>query len=192
VASSAMRLHDAQGHRLYLTAGERDAFRTAADASPRVTRTFGLTLFYTGCRISEALELTADRVDFRDRSLTFRSLKKRRQHVYRSVPVPEAFLDVLNLVHGIREGHAKGRLWGWTRKTGYNHITAVMTKAALSGPQATPKGLRHGYAVACIEKGIPLNIVQELLGHAQMTTTAIYAHAVGAERRSIVARLWEA
>jgi integrase/recombinase XerD len=118
-------------------------------------------------------------------------LKKRRQHMYRSVPVPEAFLDVLDLVHGIREGHAKGRLWGWTRKTGYNHITAVMRKAALSGPQATPKGLRHGYAVACIEKGIQLNIVQELLGHAQMTTTAIYAHAVGAERRSIVARLWE-
>ena len=52
--------------------------------------------------------------------------------------------------------------------------------------------LRHGYAVACIEKGIQLNIVQELLGHAQMTTTAIYAHAVGAERRGIVARLWEA
>jgi site-specific recombinase XerD len=187
-----MRLHDAQGHRLYLTSGERDAFRKAADDSPRVIRTFGLTLFYTGCRISEALEFTADRVDFQGKALTFRSLKKRRQNVYRSVPIPEAFLDVLDLVHGIREGHAKGRLWGWTRKTGYNHITAVMKKAALSGPQATPKGLRHGYAVACIEKGIQLNIVQELLGHAQMTTTAIYAHAVGAERRSIVARLWEA
>jgi integrase/recombinase XerD len=186
-----MRLHDAQGHRLYLTAGERAAFRKAADDSPRVVRTFCLALFYTGCRISEALELTADRVDFQGQALTFRSLKKRRQHMYRSVPVPGAFLDVLDLVHGIREGHAKGRLWGWTRKTGYNHIVAVMKKAALSGPQATPKGLRHGYAVACIEKGIQLNVVQELLGHAQMTTTAIYAHAVGAERRSIVARLWE-
>jgi integrase len=73
VASSAMRLHDAQGHRLYLTAGERDAFRQAADNSPRVVRTFCLTLFYTGCRISEALELTADRVDFRDQALTFPS-----------------------------------------------------------------------------------------------------------------------
>jgi integrase/recombinase XerD len=191
VASSAMRLHNDAGHRLYLTAAERDAFRRAADASPRVTRTFCLTLYYTGCRLSEALELTADRVDFRDRSLTFRSLKKRRRNVYRSVPVPEGFLDVLDLVHGLREGHTKGRLWDWTRKTGYNHVTAVMTQAALAGPQASPKGLRHGYAVACIEKGIQLNIVQELLGHAQMTTTAIYARAVGAERRGIVARLWE-
>jgi integrase/recombinase XerD len=67
----------------------------------------------------------------------------------------------------------------------------MMKKAALSGPQATQKGLRHGYAVACIEKGIQLNIVQDLLGHAQMITTAIYAHAVGAERRRIEARSWE-
>ena len=72
-----------------------------------MVRTFCLTLFYTGCRISEALELTADRVDFRDKALTFRSLKKRRQHVYRSVPSPRPLLDVLDLVHGIREGHTK-------------------------------------------------------------------------------------
>ncbi len=59
------------------------------------------------------------------------------------------------------------------------------------GPPGHTEEAPAGYAVACIEKGIQLNIVQELLGHAQMTTTAIYAHAVGAERRSIVARLWE-
>ena len=137
------------------------------------------------------MELTADHVHYQGKASTFRSLKKRRQNMYRSVPVPEAFLDVLDLVHGIREGHAKGRLWGWTRKTDYNHVVAVMKKAALSGPQAMPKGLRHGYAVACIEKGIQLNMIQELLGHAQMTTTAIaiYAHAIGVEWRSIVARL---
>ena len=66
-----------------------------------------------------------------------------------------------------------------------------MKKAALSGPQAAPKGLRR-LRRRLYSKGIQLNIVQELLGHAQMTTTAIYAHAVGAERRGIVARLWEA
>jgi hypothetical protein len=48
MASSAMRLHDAQGHRRYLTAGERDAFRTAAADSPRVTRTFCLNTVLHG------------------------------------------------------------------------------------------------------------------------------------------------
>ena len=39
--------------------------------------------------------------------------------------------------------------------------------------------------VACIEKGIPLNLVQRWLGHARLTTTAIYADAVGEEERHI-------
>jgi integrase len=47
-----------------------------------------MTLAYTGCRLSEALALTADRVDLAAGVLTFESLKKRRTGVYRSVPVP--------------------------------------------------------------------------------------------------------
>ena len=45
-------------------------------------------LHFTGCRISEALALTCDRVDFTNGVITFESLKKRRGGVYRSVPVP--------------------------------------------------------------------------------------------------------
>ena len=41
-----------------------------------------------------------------------------------------------------------------------------------------------------LEKGIPLNLVQRWLGHAQRSTTAIYADAVGEEERHIAARLW--
>ena len=40
------------------------------------------------------------------------------------------------------------------------------------------------------KKGIPLNLVQRWLGHAQLSTTAIYADAVGEEERHIAARLW--
>ena len=53
-----------------------------------------------------------------------------------------------------------------------------------------PLQLRHGFGVACIEKGIPLNLVQRWLGHAQLSTTAIYADAVGEEERQSAARLW--
>ena len=58
------------------------------------------------------------------------------------------------------------------------------------GPHATPKGLRHGFDVACIEKSISLSLVQRWLGHAQLSTTAVYANAVGEEERGIAARLW--
>ena len=51
-------------------------------------RTFCHTLAYTGCRISEALALTTDRIDFKDGTVIFESLKKRRTGVFRPVPIP--------------------------------------------------------------------------------------------------------
>jgi integrase/recombinase XerD len=41
----------------------------------------------------------------------------------------------------------------------------VMEAAGIAGQQASPKGLRHGFGVACIEKG---NLLQRWLGHAQL------------------------
>jgi integrase/recombinase XerD len=58
----------------------------------------------------------------------------------------------------------------------------------------SPKSFRHGFGVAAVSAGIPLNLVQRWLGHAQLTTTAIYADAyadaVGAEEKKIAERMW--
>ncbi len=62
--------------------------------------------------------------------------------------------------------------------------------AKIAGPHATPKGLRHGFGVKAVTSGIPLNMVQKRLGHAQLSTTSIYAEAVGAEAKQIAARMW--
>ena len=66
-----------------------------------------------------------------------------------------------------------------------------MVAAGLDGPHASPKGLRHGFWVAAVSAGIPLNLVQKWLGHAQLSTTAIYAEAVGAEEQDIARRMWD-
>jgi integrase len=191
-----MQLHTAEGARKYLTAGERDVFLRAAERADRDTRTLCMTLAYAGCRLSEALALTADRVDLGAGVLVVESLKKRQRGIYRAVPVPPGLLDALDLVHGIRERQAKrgkgrgDRLWPWSRMTGWRAVHAVMAAADLDGPHASPKGLRHGFGVAAVSAGIPLNLVQKWLGHAQLTTTAIYANAVGAEEQDIARRMW--
>jgi integrase/recombinase XerD len=61
-----MRLYDRQGQRKYVTPAERNGFLQAAGAAPDEARTFCGTLAYTGCRISEALALTAAHVDLGD------------------------------------------------------------------------------------------------------------------------------
>lgn len=192
-----MQIIDQKGKRLYLTEDEREAFRKAALTADRPIRTFCETLLFTGCRISEALELTPQRVDFSAQTIIFRSLKKRGKTVFRAVPVPPDYLDTLNMVHGIREAQQKTRkehdqpIWNWSRSTAFRRTKEVMRAADLAeGPHLTPKGLRHSYGVHAITTGVPLNMLQKWLGHAMMETTAIYADAVGEEQQTIAARMW--
>jgi integrase/recombinase XerD len=91
-----------------------------------------MTLAYAGSRPSEALALTVDQVDLAAGVLVFETLKKRQTGIFRAVPVSPALLDALDLVHGVRELHArrgKGRgvrLWPWSRMTGWRAVHAVM------------------------------------------------------------------
>ena len=190
-------LFDRAGDRKYLTQKERELILSTAAGGARELRTLIGVLVYTGCRISEALELTADRVDLREGVIVFESLKKRKRGVYRAVPVPPKLLDELQLVHRIRETESRrgrGRkvpLWSMSRATAWRQIKALLREAGIGqGAAATPKGLRHGFGVAAVTAGIPLNLVQRWLGHAQLSTTAIYADAVGTEEKTIAARIW--
>lgn len=84
------QLYDPEGRRKYLSAQKRAAFLTAAEHAPREVRTLCLVLAYSGCRISEALALTVDRVDLAAHTIIFETLNKRGRGVYRAVPVPPA------------------------------------------------------------------------------------------------------
>jgi site-specific recombinase XerD len=184
-------LYTAAGQRKYLTAGERARFMEAALASPRgELRTLCLTLAYSGCRISEALALTADRIEREAGFIAIRSLKKRKRTiVIREVPVPAELFRAFDEAHRFDDQSA--RLWPISRSGAWQLVKGIMRDAAVAeGAHMTPKGLRHSFGIHAIRSGVPLNLVQRWLGHASMTTTAIYLQAVGDEEREIAARMW--
>ena len=123
--------------------------------------------------------------------IAIRSLKKRKRAVViREVPVPVDLFHALDEVHGFdsRERRASGRS---RRSRAWQLVKGVMREAGIAeGPHMTPKGLRHSFGIHAIRSGVPLNLVQRWLGHASMTTTAIYLEAVGEEEREIAARMW--
>ena len=198
-----MSLYNSAGNRLYLNAEERAAFLDCARKRPARDRTICETLHYTGCRPSELIEITPARIDLSGGTVALRTLKKRKDAqgrariVFRSVPVPLAYLDTLNIAHGLREAQkAKKRagvpLWPLTRVRVWQIVKDVMIEAGIpDAPHRTVKGLRHAYGINAISSGVPLNILMKLLGHSDMKTTAIYADAVGLEQRDIVARMWD-
>lgn len=188
-------LYDANGQRKYLTPTERVAFLRATTTQSARSEPFAIRSPLPGAGYRR-LALTADRVDLTDGVIVFETLKKRQRGIYRPVPVPPALLDTLNMVHDLKAAQKRrdrGRsvyLWTFARNTAWRHVCAVIKDAKISGPHATPKGLRHGFGIKAVTSGVPLNALQIWLGHAQLSTTSIYADATGLEAKQLAERMW--
>lgn len=177
------------GERKYLSRQEIDKFIECSAKFDKLTSSFCWVMAATGCRISEGLSLTIKNIDKHNMTIVIECKKKRGKKIFRAIPVPSSLIGT---IYGLYNSGVLGsdRLWNWSRMTAYRKICQVMEKAGISGGHATPKGLRHGFAVSAIQANIPLNIVQRWLGHADIKTTSIYANAVGPEERQLAARVW--
>ena len=193
---SEMRLFDLDGNRLYLNSLEIEKFLQCAKEQNPKLRTLAETMVYTGCRISEALQLSTRSIERDSNRIVFNSLKKRRGDIFRTVPVPHQLIDLLTIGHDLikkqkKQKDSKTLLWSWSRQHAYELIRKVMIDADISeGKHRSPKGLRHAYGVNAISNGIPINMLQKWMGHADIKTTSIYANAIGKEEADIASKMW--
>ncbi len=80
---------------------------------------------------------------------------------------------------------SRGRRLG--RMDAWRIIRRAALRAGLTG-HVTPHTLRHSFATHLLEGGADLRVVQELLGHASITTTQLYTHLTGERIRQVYAR----
>ncbi len=138
-------------------------------------------LYSTGARISEAVGLDVDDIDTEARSVLLRG--KGGKH--RMVPVGRPAVTALDayLVRGrpdlARRGKGTpatflnargGRL---SRQSAWQVLQDAAERAGLTSA-VSPHTLRHSFATHLLEGGADVRVVQELLGHASVTTTQIY------------------
>jgi integrase/recombinase XerD len=146
-------------------------------------------MYACGLRISEATTLEISVIDRTNRVLHIVGKGNKE----RLVPLPQPVLDTL------------GRLWLTHRNPRWlfpsrrgdaplNNCVLWKTFAdavALAGMRGrvTPHALRHSYATRLLENGVDVRIVQILLGHASIASTAIYTHLTTPTRASLLGLL---
>ena len=145
-----------------------------------------LSLMYAcGLRISEASTLEVSAIDRANQVL--RIVGKGNKE--RLVPLPRPMLDELGrlwLTH-------RNPRWLFPNRRGDRPLdssvlwTTFAAAAAAAGirPGVTAHALRHSYATRLIENGIDIRVVQILLGHASIASTAIYTHLTTPIRASL-------
>ncbi|WP_319450568.1 MULTISPECIES: site-specific tyrosine recombinase XerD [unclassified Mycobacterium] len=138
-------------------------------------------LYSTGARISEAVGLDVDDIDTHSRSVLLRGKGDKQ----RLVPIGRPAVSALDtyLVRGrpdlARRGKGTpaiflnvrgGRL---SRQSAWQVLQDSAERAGISSA-VSPHTLRHSFATHLLEGGADVRVVQELLGHASVTTTQIY------------------
>jgi integrase/recombinase XerC len=137
-----------------------------------------MLLYGSGLRISEALSLTAA-----DIPLSNWLRIKGKGSKYRDVPILPAVADAVNTAAGSCQFQPEGQelLWRSSRGGPLNAravqrlIETIRIKLGLP-EHVTPHTLRHAYATHLLAGGGDLRAIQQLLGHASLSTTQRYTH----------------
>ena len=138
-------------------------------------------LYGTGARISEAVGLDVDDVDLTDRTVLLRGKGSKERLVPFGTYAAEAVEAYLvrarpELVSATTPGGALflnsrgGRL---SRQSAWAVLTRAAERAGVTR-DVSPHTLRHSFATHLLDGGADVRVVQELLGHASVTTTQIY------------------
>ncbi|MBL7196513.1 MAG: tyrosine recombinase XerC [Candidatus Omnitrophica bacterium] len=149
------------------------------------------TLYSTGMRVSELVSLNIDNIDFI--GATLKVLGKGKKE--RMLPIGDQALKAINKYLSNRNSLKKAKKETkilflnknnrrlsdrGVRKIINKHIHTASLKSGIS-----PHTLRHSFATHLLNRGADLRSVQELLGHANLSTTQIYTHLTTDKLKSV-------
>lgn len=149
-------------------------------------------LYATGLRVSELVGLTA-RAAVAEKDFILVKGKGGRE---RLVPVSQTARAALNdYVTALRTSGRAGSKWLFPSSGAAGHLTrqhfalelkALGREAGIDAAKLSPHVLRHGFASHLLEGGADLRAVQQMLGHADISTTQIYTHVQAERLREVV------
>ena len=148
-------------------------------------------LYATGMRVTELVSLPRAVLRGDPRVLTIKG-KGGRERLVPLNPPARAALDRFLAVSGRLDNSP----WLFPSKAADGHVTrqafgqdlkALAEEAGLDPERVSPHVLRHAFASHLLDRGADLRAVQQLLGHAAISTTEIYTHVLEERLKKLVA-----
>lgn len=148
-------------------------------------------LFATGVRVSEAVNIKIEDINFKDREIKVFGKGKKVRIVYFN-KVCQSVMS--NYVLNARQELLKGKrsdyllinhLGNKLTTRGVEDIIDRLIKNSSVKHKISPHTLRHTFATLLLNEGMDIREVQELLGHARLSTTSIYTHVSNEELRRV-------
>lgn len=169
-----------------------------ADRSPaehlRAARLYTLieVAYATGLRVSELIALPASAIR-RDRFLTVRGKGGKERFVPLSDPARDAMAAYVAARKALdRDADSSwlfpsfGESGHFTRQAFARDLKAHAVTVGIPPGKISPHVLRHAFASHLLQNGADLRAVQQLLGHADISTTQIYTHVLDARLKALV------
>jgi integrase/recombinase XerD len=172
----------------------------SAEASPaqrvRTARIYALVelLYATGMRVSELVSLPRAAARSREAFIAVRGKGGRERLVPLTPAARGAMTEYRNRLKAASPVLADSR-WLFPSDADAGHLTrqafardlkAAAARVGIDGDRISPHVLRHAFASHLLQNGADLRVVQELLGHADISTTQIYTHVLDERMRAMV------
>ena len=166
-----------KSNRLPVVLTLEEVSRLLASVEPLKARMLFTTMYGCGLRVSEALRLEVHDIDSQRMVIHIRQSKGRKD---RYVPLGSTLLSQLRDYwraerpsHFLFPGSQADKRWNVA--TVRQEFQLAKRIAGIEIP-CTTHSLRHSYATHCLQAGMKVAMIGQILGHASLETTAIYTH----------------
>ena len=152
-------------------------------------------LYATGLRVSELVSLKRRVIGDDDRFLIVRGKGGRERLVPLSAAARQAVLDYAAALKQVEDVSGKRSEWLFPSSAKGGHLTrqrfgqelkSLAAQAGIATERVSPHVLRHAFASHLLANGADLRAVQQMLGHADISTTQIYTHVLDERLKQLV------
>ena len=154
------------------------------------------TLYSTGCRVSELVAICVDDINFKRGNVIAHGKGRKDRLVFMGAPARKVLAEYLPLRAALLRRHGTdseralflNRNAGALSARGVALIIDKRVRQAGIVTHTSPHTFRHSFATHVLDHGADIRVVQELLGHAGLSTTQVYTHMGLGKLRKIYAQ----